>query len=1269
MKGTRTINQLHLIFFLVFFFQFSFAQLSSFSLVVTKTDETCTGNGSLSFNVQNTSPGATIIYSIYLLPNVTTPIAVTQSNSLTGLNAGNYSVNALQSLGALSNSVQQGIEINNLIESIAFDLSGQPQTCQNNGGITVNVTNGNPSTYEIISGPIIVSPQSSNIFTNLISGVYNIRVNDVCGDGVVQTYTLSSSINSNLTISPFSTVCQLTNCNTIDGSFLIQALLNTTISYPLNVVFTVQPPSGAPISFNQVIATGAVNVTEVNLNIPFYYNQSYSYNIVVTDTCNNIATYNGVINKTLTLGLTQPSPSSCQRGIELNLCNFVPPYTVNFISSPQGFNPTIFNPNHPGPFIGETSYNPTINEEMPLGNYIIEVTDSCGHVAQSQITLLDGIPDFQLMPFDDCSPTSIINIPNVSPPVTSVIITAAPVQANLSLPFVAYTNPTGGLFNMSLNFSGIYTFTGTNICGATFSFDVEVPPYIPPTLSVIGNAYPGCNLFNGYINVEMSTPGPELVTVLVTDAPIAYGNSLPHDISQYISQPNNVSLTLGNLPVGSYTFSVVDSCGNTYVETTIVSVVISQTPLAVSFLKGCGGDVGSLTLASYNGGLQTVIINSAPSTFTQTLPYDVSFNIASNGWFYMNSLPIGTYTFYTKDICNVEIVTTIEVSGYQVIQDEILVEGSCGAFNLGMQYIVNELSTHFYWLQKWNPISNQWEHPITGTTYINGTLPTVLNSYSLSNLTVNYNIASLGTFRIIKTHEIFSNGVSTLLNCIEVIREFEFNGGLKITSAYTFPCNNSNEVIIIANGIPPLTYRITSKDGLPFVVNNGTSNIFSGLQPGIYNFQVQDTCGNIVNRLFDITTLPEPSITASNLCQGQSGELSVQAFSFLNYQWWKGTNTTTILSTTNVLTFNPFNGVTDAGTYYVRIYSTIPGSYVDRILSYTIPLSTIPNAGLDGNLVLCGTSNSVNLFTLLNGTYDTGGVWQEITNSGMLSGNNWLPLGIPYGVYNFKYTVSGFCNAIDESFISITFNPIPMDPIVDVDSNYCSGDDIQFFTETIPNATYQWTGPNGFTATTQNLVFNDSTTILSGNYTVTANLNGCTSSTTKTILVKPIPQFTIEANCINNNFTITAIPANGTFSSSDTFLWSGPDGFTSTINPIQISNKPKGIYSVVVTNIDGCSTFQSVEVLSTMCTIPNGISPNDDGLNDSFDLSGFTGIRELKIFNRYGMVVYEQENYIDQWHGQQKNSDKLLPDGTYYYLINFENSEPKTGWVYLVREY
>jgi hypothetical protein len=49
------------------------------------------------------------------------------------------------------------------------------------------------------------------------------------------------------------------------------------------------------------------------------------------------------------------------------------------------------------------------------------------------------------------------------------------------------------------------------------------------------------------------------------------------------------------------------------------------------------------------------------------------------------------------------------------------------------------------------------------------------------------------------------------------------------------------------------------------------------------------------------------------------------------------------------------------------------------------------------------------------------------------------------------------------------------------------------------------------------------------------------------------------------------------------------------------------------------------------------------------------------------MVVYELDNYVDQWNGQDKNGN-LLPSATYYYLVNFGNSEAKTGWVYLLRE-
>jgi gliding motility-associated-like protein len=86
-----------------------------------------------------------------------------------------------------------------------------------------------------------------------------------------------------------------------------------------------------------------------------------------------------------------------------------------------------------------------------------------------------------------------------------------------------------------------------------------------------------------------------------------------------------------------------------------------------------------------------------------------------------------------------------------------------------------------------------------------------------------------------------------------------------------------------------------------------------------------------------------------------------------------------------------------------------------------------------------------------------------------------------------------------------------------------------------------------------------------------------------------------------------------------------------------------------------------------LCSIPKGISPNSDGFNDAFDLSGFSEIEKVKIFNRYGMVVFEQDNYINQWKGQDYKGN-LLPSGTYYYVVNFATTGAKTGWVYLSRD-
>jgi flagellar hook assembly protein FlgD len=49
------------------------------------------------------------------------------------------------------------------------------------------------------------------------------------------------------------------------------------------------------------------------------------------------------------------------------------------------------------------------------------------------------------------------------------------------------------------------------------------------------------------------------------------------------------------------------------------------------------------------------------------------------------------------------------------------------------------------------------------------------------------------------------------------------------------------------------------------------------------------------------------------------------------------------------------------------------------------------------------------------------------------------------------------------------------------------------------------------------------------------------------------------------------------------------------------------------------------------------------------------------------MKVYNRKDYTNQWIGQSNSGDEL-PDGTYYYVIERNNGETNTGWIYITRE-
>ena len=131
----------------------------------------------------------------------------------------------------------------------------------------------------------------------------------------------------------------------------------------------------------------------------------------------------------------------------------------------------------------------------------------------------------------------------------------------------------------------------------------------------------------------------------------------------------------------------------------------------------------------------------------------------------------------------------------------------------------------------------------------------------------------------------------------------------------------------------------------------------------------------------------------------------------------------------------------------------------------------------------------------------------------------------------------------------------------------------------------------------------------------------------------------------------------------DDVLISGQSGLT--LETVLTS----GEYSAVIQfNGSGCTNeFISTSVIELdSCIFPEGISPNNDDINDYFDLSSF-GVTELNIYNRYGKLVYSKKNYTNEWKGQT-NEGNELPVGTYFYTVIYEGgNNSKSAWVYINR--
>jgi len=446
-----------------------------------------------------------------------------------------------------------------------------------------------------------------------------------------------------------------------------------------------------------------------------------------------------------------------------------------------------------------------------------------------------------------------VNVANFSPPYT-INFTTAPAGFNPSAANPQYPGP---YTDTDVQFGseampvpvGPYTAVITDACGQSR----DVLFMVTPTMQVEADAFNyDCVNNLGYINAQLVSDEAPVVLdkAILTQAPAEYEATTPLDVSTYIS--DNDVLELPGLPPGVYWFNFSDECGNTLtrsirVPENVPSVMIGDKQ------PDCSPGLGTVTISTHNPPLSGVKIMIAPPEFPYPLPYDASFNINSQGVFYMDGLPPGDYRFMGIDVCynpDKPRYYVAKVEGYTVNKNNLQVIPGCNTYDIILNYESNAAGETF-WIQK--QLSNgSWGHPETDYPYTEGSVPnntTAIKIQSQETLTAN---GWSGKYRILRYHQAYAR-VTGRKECIAVIHNFELYQGLQLLEANILSCpGDPISLEVVTNAVLPAQYTIIRRNNIPYLIQNGEDNIFTGLTEATYTVTISDSCGQ--NITVDITT-------------------------------------------------------------------------------------------------------------------------------------------------------------------------------------------------------------------------------------------------------------------------------------------------------------------------------------------------------------------------------------------------------------------------------
>ena len=483
-------------------------------------------------------------------------------------------------------------------------------------------------------------------------------------------------------------------------------------------------------------------------------------------------------------------------------------------------------------------------------------------------------------------------------------------------------------------------------------------------------------------------------------------------------------------------------------------------------------------------------------------------------------------------------------------------------------------------------------------------------------------------------------------------------GNIGNVAYWQYSETNGASWINIPNSTTSENYPVLTKNRLyRVVVQNGAA--CKKDTSATVSFIINPT--SVAGSIAGTTTVCAFSNAGNLTLSGNTGTVTGWQLSVNNGASWQPLqNTTTTQSYLNLIQTTWYRAIVKSG---VCKPDTTPHVIIS-VSPITIP-GTLGGGGnfcgntATGTLKLSGQNGNIQNWIM---STDSGSTWTNIVNiTDSLQYSN-VPATTWYGVM----VKSGGCPADTSSIEKVNVAPQTVAGTINSSKSVCYGvgkDTIRLEGRVGKVLNWLQSVNNGGTWTpianqSDSLVYNALTQTTW--YKAVVQSGHCDIDSTNTVAITVFPKTPVDAGTSATITTGQSITLSG--SGNGTPLWT-PSTWLSDpaiFNPVA-TPETTVTYTLYVTDSKNCVNSDTVTInvlkMKYDGKITNMFTPNGDGINDTWHLQDIQKFpdNEVIVYNIYGQEVFTKKGYTNDWKGTYNGAD--LPDGTYYYVLRFDNSD------------